>query len=41
MTTEMTEKMLGREELDDLEPDLCDLFSLAAYEKMSHLLDKY
>ena len=39
--TEMTEKMLGREDLDDFEPDLCDLFSLAAYEKMSHLLDKY
>ena len=34
-------KILGKEELDDFERELCNLFCLAAHEKMDHLLDKY
>ena len=39
--SEMTEKMLGKEILGSFERDLRDLLSLAAHEKMDHLLDKY
>ena len=34
-------KILGKEGHDDFERELYDLFNLAAYEKMNHLLDKY
>ena len=39
--SEMTEKMLGKEGLGHYERDLEELLSLAAHERMDHLLDKY
>lgn len=39
--SEMTEKILGKEGLGHFERDLEELLSLAAHEKMDHLLDKY
>lgn len=39
--SEMTEKMLGKKGLGHFERNLEELLSLAAHEKMDHLLDKY